>query len=162
MMRLIVFFDPHIDEHGSGWHILQSLTAIGSGGLTGKGFLLGTHSHYRYLPTQSTDFIFSIISEELGFLGAGIIIFAYFILVIRLFIIMNRTRDYFSLGMVSGISGLLVFHFVVNVGMTIGIMPITGIPLWFLSYGGSALVAINIGLGCALSAGARRFEIERN
>ncbi|MBU0934621.1 MAG: rod shape-determining protein RodA [Spirochaetes bacterium] len=156
MMRLIVFFDPNIDPLGSGWHILQSLTAIGSGGLGGKGFLLGTHSHYRYLPTQSTDFIFSIISEELGFIGVLLINLLFLVLLFRIYMIMKSTKDMFSLGICSGVSSLLIFHYIVNVGMTIGIMPITGIPLWFLSYGGSALLTINIALGLVLAIGSRR------
>lgn len=157
MMRLIVFFDPNVDPLGSGWHILQSLTAIGSGGLAGKGFLQGTHSHYRYLPTQSTDFIFSIIAEEIGFIGVLGILILYFLVLLRIYNIMRTAKDNFSLGICAGIASLLAFHFMVNVGMTIGIMPITGLPLWFVSYGGSALLSINIGLGIVLAIGARRY-----
>ena len=158
MMRLIVFLDPNVDPRGAGWNIIQSITAIGSGGLTGKGFLQGTQSHYRYLPEQSTDFIFSIFSEEMGFFG-GIAIFAlFFIICQRLIRIMKTTADSFGAYICAGLAGLYFFHFIVNVGMTMGIMPITGIPLLFMSYGGSALISAMIGIGLALSIHVRRYS----
>ena len=157
LMRLIVFLDPNVDPRGSGWHIIQSITAIGSGGAFGKGYLQGTQSHYRYLPEQSTDFIFSILSEEWGFIG-GILLFALFLTVcLRLIRIMRITTDTFGSLIVSGLLFMYGFHFLVNVGMTMGIMPITGIPLSFVSYGGSALVSSMIGIGLALSVYIRRF-----
>ncbi len=158
IMRLVVFLDPSIDPLGSGWNILQSITAIGSGGLSGKGFLQGTQSHYRYLPQQSTDFIFSIISEELGFIG-GIAIFALFLYVlVRLALIIRSQRGIAQASFVAGIFGIIIFHFVINAGMAMGIMPITGIPLLFLSYGGSSLWAICIGVGLCLGIGARKYD----
>ena len=158
IMRLVVFIDPGIDPLGSGWNILQSITAIGSGGFSGKGFLQGTQSHYRYLPQQSTDFIFSIISEELGFIG-GVFIFAlFFYILIRLAISIPGTRSLESSTFLSGIFGIILFHFLINTGMAMGVMPITGIPLLFLSYGGSSLWAISIGVGISLGIGARRYE----
>jgi rod shape determining protein RodA len=158
VMRLAVFLDPSVDPLGSGWNILQSITAIGSGGFSGKGFLQGTQSHYRYLPQQSTDFIFSIISEELGFLG-GIIIFALFLyILIRLALTIKNLKSLSAASFVAGIFGIILFHFMINAGMTMGIMPITGIPLLFLSYGGSSLWAICIGIGLSLGIGARRFD----
>jgi len=158
VMRLAVFLDPSVDPLGSGWNILQSITAIGSGGFSGKGFLQGTQSHYRYLPQQSTDFIFSIISEELGFLG-GIIIFALFLyILIRLALTIKNLKSLSAATFVAGIFGIILFHFMINAGMTMGIMPITGIPLLFLSYGGSSLWAICIGIGLSLGIGARRFD----
>ncbi len=139
IMRLIVFLKPEVDPRGSGWNIIQSLTAVGSGGLTGKGYLQGTQSHYQYLPQRSTDFIFSIIAEEWGFLGSFLVLGLFSLILIRgVFIILNA-RDSFAVLLGSGILSMIFFHMMVNIGMAIGIMPITGIPLFFLSYGGSSL-----------------------
>lgn len=157
VMRLIVFLDANVDPRGSGWHIIQSITAIGSGGLFGKGFLQGTQSQFQFLPEQSTDFIFSILSEEWGFVG-GIMVFALFlILLLRLIRIITNTNDSFGSYIVAGLVSMYAFHFFVNVGMTMGIMPITGIPLMFVSYGGSALLTAMAGIGLALSVHVRRF-----
>jgi rod shape determining protein RodA len=158
MMRLIVFLDPNIDPRGAGWNIIQSITAIGSGGLEGRGYLQGTQSHYRFLPQQSTDFIFSIFSEEWGFIG-GILVFALFLITtLRMVRIMKLTPDHFGIYIIAGLSGIYIFHFLINVGMTMGIMPITGIPLLFMSYGGSALVSAMAGIGLVQSIYVRRFE----
>ncbi|TFG84343.1 MAG: rod shape-determining protein RodA [Spirochaetales bacterium] len=158
VMRLVVFLDPSVDPLGSGWNILQSITAIGSGGFLGKGFLQGTQSHYRYLPQQSTDFIFSIISEELGFIG-GVLVFALFLLIaFRLILSIRTLSSAFQRSVVAGVFSMILFHFMINTGMTMGIMPITGIPLLFLSYGGSSLWAICLGVGLCLGIGARRYE----
>lgn len=156
--RLVVFIDPYVDPQGAGWHIIQSVTAIGSGGALGKGFLQGTQSHYRFLPTQSTDFIFSIFSEEWGFLG-GILLFALFtIICFRIISIMRTTADLFGAYISAGLVAVFGFHFLINVGMAMGIMPITGIPLPFMSYGGSALIASMCGIGIAISIYIRRYE----
>jgi len=158
IMRLIVFMDPNVDPRGSGWHIIQSITAIGSGGAFGKGYLQGTQSHYRYLPEQSTDFIFSIFSEEWGFLG-GILVFALFLIInLRMIRIMRVTADAFGSYIMAGLVSMFSFHFLINVGMTMGIMPITGIPLIFMSYGGSSLLTAMIGIGLALSIHVRRYQ----
>jgi len=157
MMRLIVFLDPNIDPRGAGWHIIQSVTAIGSGGFTGQGYLRGTQSHYRFLPEQSTDFIFSIFSEETGFVG-GIIVFVLFLIIcLRLLRIIKITSDPFAAYICAGLAGMFSFHFIINVGMTMGIMPITGIPLLFISYGGSAMISAMAGIGLALSIHIRRY-----
>ena len=156
LRRLIVFLDPNIDPRGSGWHIIQSITAIGSGGIIGRGFLQGTQSQYRFLPEQSTDFIFSILSEEWGFRG-GIIVFALFLLIIlRLLRLIKIINDNFACYILAGLISMYAFHFFINVGMTMGIMPITGIPLLFVSYGGSALLSAMIGIGLTLSIHVRR------
>jgi rod shape determining protein RodA len=158
IMRLIVFLNPDIDPRGAGWNIIQSITAIGSGELQGKGFLQGTQSHYRFLPQQSTDFIFSIFSEEWGFLG-GILVFALFLIICLRFVrIMRLSSDPFGIYITAGLSSVLIFHFLINVGMTMGIMPITGIPLLFMSYGGSALISAMIGVGLVQSVYVRRFD----
>jgi rod shape determining protein RodA len=158
IMRLIVFLDPNVDPRGSGWNIIQSITAIGSGGLWGKGYLQGTQSHYRFLPQQSTDFIFSIFSEEWGFMG-GMMVFGLFLLIcLRLVRIMKNTADPFGSYITAGLSGIYIFHFLINVGMTMGIMPITGIPLLFMSYGGSAIISAMTGIGLSLSVYVRRYQ----
>jgi rod shape determining protein RodA len=158
IMRLIVFLDPNIDPRGSGWHIIQSIIAIGSGGLYGKGFKQGTQSHYRFLPQQSTDFIFSIFAEEWGLLG-GIFVFVLFLLIFfRLIKILKSTSDPFGMYITTGVGSVYFFHFIINVGMTMGIMPITGIPLLFMSYGGSALLSAMAGIGLCLSVYVRRFQ----
>jgi rod shape determining protein RodA len=134
------------------------VTAIGSGGILGKGYLQGTQSHYRFLPQQSTDFIFSIFSEEWGFLG-GFLLFGLFLIIsMRLIKIMKVTQDTFGIYIVAGLSAMYIFHFLINVGMTMGIMPITGIPLLFVSYGGSSLISAMAGIGLALSIYIRRFQ----
>jgi rod shape determining protein RodA len=157
IMRLIVFLDPDVDPQGAGWNIIQSITAIGSGGLVGKGYLQGTQSHYRFLPQQSTDFIFSIFTEEWGFLG-GLLVFSLFLLIcLRLLRIVKITTDSFGAYIAAGLAGMYIFHFLINVGMTMGIMPITGIPLLFMSYGGSAVISAMTGIGLSLSIYVRRY-----
>lgn len=158
IMRLIVFLDPSIDPRGSGWNILQSITAIGSGGVLGKGFLQGTQSHYRYLPQQSTDFIFSIIAEEWGFIGGFIVFSLYYILLRRCSNLLKTVKDSYAIYVVAGIMGMIFFHFMINAGMAMGIMPVTGIPLFFLSYGGASLWVIMIAIGLLLGISARRFR----
>ncbi len=159
IMRLIVFLNPGIDPQGAGWNIIQSITAVGSGGILGKGFLKGTQSHYRYLPQQSTDFIFSIVSEVWGFLG-GLLVFSLFLIVlIRTLMIIIQSKDLFAVYLGAGIMGMIFLHFMVNIGMAMGIMPITGIPLFFLSYGGSSLwtVLIAVGLLMSINRNIQRF-----
>ncbi|MDR3172961.1 MAG: rod shape-determining protein RodA [Treponema sp.] len=157
IMRLIVFLDPNVDPQGAGWNIIQSVTAIGSGGLAGKGYLQGTQSHYRFLPQQSTDFIFSIFTEEWGFLG-GLLVFSLFLLIcLRLLRIVKTTTDAFGAYIAAGLAGMYIFHFLINVGMTMGIMPITGIPLMFMSYGGSSVISAMTGIGLSLSIYVRRY-----
>jgi len=156
--RLLVFIDPNIDPRGSGWNILQSTTAIGSGGFWGKGFLEGTHSHARYIPQQSTDFIFSIIAEEFGFVGCMVLFALYTIIFVRCFVLIETSKDRFSQFVVGGILGIFAFHFMINIGMAMGIMPVTGIPLYFVSYGGSALWSGLISIGILTGISARRYS----
>ena len=158
IMRLIVFLDPGIDPRGTGWNIIQSITAVGSGGLRGKGFLNGTQSHYRFLPQQSTDFIFSIIAEEWGFIGSLLILVLFAIIILRGLYIIWTAKDRYGKNIAAGIVGMLFFHMMVNIGMTMGIMPITGIPLLFVSYGGSALLNALIAVGILLNIHQRRYH----
>ena len=156
IMRLVVFVNPWADPRGAGWNIIQSVTAVGAGGLSGTGFLQGTQSHLRYLPQQSTDFIFSILAEESGFLG-GIVVLALFGLLIgRGIVIMYAARDQFATLVAAGVVAMLLFHTVVNVGMAMGALPITGIPLMLVSYGGSSLWTALIGIGLLSNIGLAR------
>lgn len=158
IMRLIVFLDPYVDPRGAGWNIIQSVTAVGSGGLFGKGYLQGTQSHYQYLPQQSTDFIFSILAEEWGFVGVAAVIVLFGVIVYRGIYIMASARDRFAAIVSAGLVGLFFFHFIVNVGMAVGIMPITGIPLYLLSYGGSSLWTAMLGVGILMSIYQHRYQ----
>ncbi|MBN1835222.1 MAG: rod shape-determining protein RodA [Spirochaetales bacterium] len=158
IMRFVVFLDPRVDPRGAGWNLIQSVTAVGSGGLLGKGYLQGTQSHYQFLPQQSTDFIFSILAEEWGFVG-GLAVFALFLVIlIRGIRIMYTARDDFAMNVCAGLVGMVFFHVIVNVGMAMGIMPITGIPLFFLSYGGSSLWTGLIAVGLLLNIHLRRYS----
>src|SRR5690625_263506 len=145
--RLLVFLDPSIDPRGAGWHVIQSRVAIGSGGLFGKGFTLGTQKRLAFLPEQHTDFIFSVVGEEFGFIGTFGVLLVFGLILWRLVRIAERCSDPFAGIVVFGIFGAWFAHVLVNIGMTAGVMPITGIPLPFLSYGGSFLLAAYIGLG---------------
>jgi rod shape determining protein RodA len=157
IMRFIVFLNPSIDPQGAGWNLIQSVTAVGSGGIAGKGFLQGTQSHYQFLPQQSTDFIFSILAEEWGFLG-GLLVFALFLIILlRGIRILYIARDGYASCVAAGIVAMFFFHVVVNIGMAMGIMPITGIPLFFLSYGGSSLWTGLICIGLLLNIYFRRY-----
>jgi len=158
IMRLIVFLDPNVDPLGSGWNIIQSITAIGSGGPFGMGFLKGTQSHYRFLPQQSTDFIFSILSEEWGFLGGFLVFSLYIVIIARGFVIIRKTENSFGMLIATGIVAMFFFHFIVNIGMVMGMMPITGIPLLFLSYGGSSLWTAMMAAGLLMSISMRRLD----
>ncbi len=158
IMRLIVFLDPNIDPRGAGWNIIQSVTAVGSGGIAGKGWLRGTQSHLQYLPQQSTDFIFSILAEEWGFIGALFVFLCFAAIVARGLIIASKAKDNYAALSAVGVVTMISFHVAVNVGMAIGIMPITGIPLLFLSYGGSSLWSALVSIGILMSIYQRRFR----
>jgi len=159
IMRLMVFLNPNVDPQGAGWNIIQSVTAIGSGGLAGKGFLQGTQSHARFIPQQSTDFIFSIIAEEWGFLGGLLLVALFCFLLYRMLGLVSSTKDRYSMLVCGGFFGMFAFHFMINVGMAIGIMPITGIPLYFISYGGSSLWAAFMAIGFLLGISSRRYRM---
>jgi rod shape determining protein RodA len=148
--RLLVYVDPTTDPSGAGYNARQSRVAIGSGGIIGKGFLKGTQKRLRFLPEQHTDFIFAVIGEEMGFVfGTFVVMGMYAIILWRLVRLAERLADPFAGIVVFGIFGAWFTHILVNVGMTVGIMPITGIPLPFLSYGGSFLLATYLALGVA-------------
>lgn len=156
--RILIFINPGLDPKGAGWHVLQSKIAIGSGGLLGKGYLAGTQKKLSFLPAQQTDFIFSTIGEELGFLGCLAVIFLFAWLIYRGLSIAQQARNGFASLTAVGLVSILTFHAALNIGMTLGLLPVTGIPLPFLSYGGSATIAMMAMAGIILNVGLRRYE----
>ena len=158
--RIENFLDPSRDTSGSNWQQQQGLIAIGSGMLTGRGYLKGTQSQYGYIPEKETDFIFSVLAEELGFLGAIIVIALFAIVIMRLVIIAKTSRNTFITIMLTGIAGLLFIHIFENIAMTIGLMPVTGIPLPFFSYGGTFQLISLINIGLALSASMQKKQYD--
>lgn len=157
--RLVVFMNPEADPLGSGYHIIQSKVAIGSGGAHGKGFLEGTQTQLHFIPEQHTDFIFSVVGEEFGFVGGLALIAIYLVVVWRGISIAVRAKDDYGSLMAVGIVSMFLFHFFVNIGMTIGIMPVTGIPLPFISAGGTSLLTNAAAIGLLLSVSIRRRKL---
>ncbi len=150
--RVLILFDPNVDPLGDGYNLIQSKLAIGSGQLFGRGlFAEGTQTSFEYVPEQETDFIFTAVGEQLGFIGALLALVAFAIIVWRLLVIAVNARDRFGALIAVGIAAMVVFHVFVNIGMTVGIMPITGLPLPFLSQGGSFYMAMTLALGIANS-----------
>jgi len=148
--RILVFLDPEVDPRGAGYQLIQSKVAVGSGGVMGQGFTLGPQKRYDFLPEQHTDFIFSVVGEELGFIGTALGILAFCFILGRLVQMATRTPDPFAGLVVLGIFGAWITHIFVNIGMTIGVVPITGIPLPFVSYGGTFLLMCWISLAIAV------------
>jgi rod shape determining protein RodA len=142
--RINVLLGKEVDLKGAGYNVQQSLIAIGSGGAFGKGYLEGTQNKFRFVPEQSTDFIFCTIGEEFGFLGSLIFVILYMLLLYRLLVMAERQRSKFNRVYGYSIIAILFFHFLINIGMTLGLMPVIGIPLPFFSYGGSALLSFTI------------------
>jgi len=155
--RLTTLLNPANDPRGAGYQINQSKIAIGSGGLTGKGFMKGSQSQLRFLPARHTDFIFSVIGEEAGFLGVFLVILVYFLMLARMFLSVAKARDRAGVYIIFMVSLLVSFQFLINVLMIIGLFPVTGVPLPFLSYGGSSLVTNFIACGLVLNVKMRRF-----
>ena len=162
LMRLVVFLNPYNDGfngRGYGYHIIQSQVAIGSGGLLGKGLFHGSQVQLNFLPEHHTDFIFSVVGEELGFIGAVALLVMYFGLVYRALNIAKAAKDLYGTLLVSGVVSMIMFHVLENIGMSMGLMPITGIPLPLFSYGGSSMLATLMGLGLVLNVNIRRQKI---
>jgi len=156
--RLAVFVDPYQDGQGgrgAGWNTIQSLIAIGAGGFKGTGLFNGTQVQLNFLPERHTDFIFAVIGEELGFIGAFLLIALYAVLLYRALVISGSARELTGTLIVVGISAMWLFHIFENIGMCIGLMPITGIPLPFLSYGGSSMLTNMIAVGLIMSVNIR-------
>ncbi len=149
--RVITFLNPEADLLGSGWNIIQSKIAVGSGQMFGKGYLEGTQDKLRFLPESQTDFIFAVISEEFGFVGSLTIISLYLVLIFTILKIGQKTEDRYGQLICYGIASIIFFHTLVNIGMVIGVMPAKGLPLLLLSYGGSSLLFVFIMLGIVQS-----------
>ena len=160
--RLVLFLDPAQDPLGGGYHLLQSTVGIGSGGLLGTGLLQGQLTKLRFIPEQHTDFIFSALGEELGFLGTAFVLICFFLLMLRLLQVAREARTDFESLVVIGVLAMLSFQVVVNIFMTIGLGPVTGIPLPFMSYGRTALLVNFIALGSTVSVARRGYTASRN
>jgi len=156
--RILSFLNPSLDPRGAGWHIIQSKIAIGSGGLLGKGILHGTQKKLEFLPQRHTDFVFSVIGEELGFLGCTAVLLLFYVMIRRSISLAKSCNNRFSSLACIGLTCYIGFQVVVNVGMTLGIVPVAGMPLPFVSYGGSSLLFSLITIGFILSVSKHRFE----
>ena len=150
--RILTFFDPDKDPLGAGYQIIQSKIAVGSGGLTGKGFLKGTQGYLEFLPEKHTDFIFTLYSEEFGFLGSLILLILYAILIFRIIRIGSLSRSFFAKIFCYGFGSAIFIYITVNMSMVLGLLPIVGSPLPIMSYGGSSMLATMIGLGIVMSS----------
>ncbi|WP_027359705.1 rod shape-determining protein RodA [Desulforegula conservatrix] len=156
--RIMTFLNPEHDPLGSGYHVIQSKIAIGSGMLFGKGYLKGTQSHLSFLPEQHTDFIFSVFTEEWGFVGAVTLLVLYMILIAIGLNIANNSRDHFGTVLCIGVLSMIFWQVFINVGMIMGLLPVVGVPLPLISYGGSSVLTTLIGCGIILNVGMRRFS----
>jgi len=155
--RIITFFNPELDPLGAGYHIIQSKIAMGSGGIIGKGFMKGTQCRLGFLPEQQTDFIFSALGEEWGLVGSLIIVGLYFTLILWGLRIAVQAKDRFGGVLSFGVVAMLFWHIFINIGMVLGMMPVVGIPLPLLRYGGSFLLSTFIGIGLLLNVSMRRY-----
>jgi len=149
--RVLTFLNPESDLHGSGWNIIQSKIAIGSGGLDGKGWLQGTQSHLDFLPESHTDFIIAVFAEEFGFLGVLGLLFLYLLIVTRCFFIAVRADDTYGRLLAGSLTLTFFFYFFVNIGMVTGLLPVVGLPLPLISYGGTSIVTLFVGFGILMS-----------
>lgn len=155
--RVLDFLNPERSRLGSGYHIIQSKIAVGSGGLLGKGFIKGTQSQLRFLPEQHTDFAFSVFAEEWGFLGCLVLMLLFLSLVLWGLNIARRCNDRFGSMLAVGVTAMLFWHTVINMGMVIGLFPVVGVPLPFFSYGGTSMITSMVGIGMLQNISMRRF-----
>ena len=155
--RLMSFIDPAMDPLGSGYQTLQSKIAIGSGGFLGKGFTKGTQGHLSFLPEHHTDFVFPVLAEEWGFIGAAFVLALFLALILRGIGTANSAKDRFGFLLAIGITSMIFWHVVINIAMVMGFMPVVGVPLPFLSYGGSFLLSVMVGIAILLNISMRRF-----
>ena len=157
--RLLVFVDPESDPSGAGYHIIQSKIAVGSGMVTGKGYLHGTQSQLSFLPERHTDFIFSVISEEWGFIGSMVVLLIFIFIIMWGLETANKAKDRFGALVAVGSISMIFFHVFINIGMTIGLMPVVGVPLPLVSYGGTSALTTLMALGLLLNINMRRFQL---
>lgn len=155
--RVLNFIDPERDPLGTGYHIIQSKIAVGSGGVLGKGYGQGTQTQLRFLPEQHTDFAFSVFAEEWGFVGCMVLLLLYLCLIMWGLQIANRCNDRFGSILAVGVTAMLFWHVVINIGMVIGLFPVVGVPLPFFSYGGTSMITSMMGIGVLLNIRMRRF-----
>ncbi|MBN1957975.1 MAG: rod shape-determining protein RodA [Desulfuromonadales bacterium] len=155
--RIRTFLNPEADPLGSGYHIIQSKIAVGSGGFRGKGFLQGTQSQLSFLPERHTDFAFSVFAEEWGFSGSLVLLLVYLFLIVWGLYIARRAADRFGMFLALGVTAMIFWHIVVNLGMVIGLLPVVGVPLPLFSYGGTSMVTTMIGVGLLMNVSMRRF-----
>jgi rod shape determining protein RodA len=155
--RIMIFMDPARDPLGSGYQVMQAKIATGSGGITGKGFLHGTQVNLEYLPARHTDFIFSVLGEEWGFVGVSVVLTLYLFLIVESLGVAKASRDRGGTFLVLSLICFFIFHILINVSMQIGLLPVTGIPLPLISYGGSATMMFFMAIGLILNVGFRRF-----
>jgi len=159
--RLMTFLSPENDPLGTGYHIIQSMIAIGSGGILGKGFLKGSQTQLKFLPEQQTDFVFSVFAEEWGFTGGLVLMVLFMFLIIWGMKIALHSRDILGTLIAFGITALISWEVFINIGMVLGILPVVGIPLPFLSYGGSAMVVLLTSMGLLMNVSVHRFILQR-
>ena len=155
--RILIFLDPDLDPLGAGYHVIQSKIAVGSGRLLGKGYLKGTQNQLDFLPAQHTDFVFSVFAEEWGLLGCLILLALYFTLIIFSLRLVARAKDRFGSLLVFGVVTIFFWQVIINVAMVTGLMPVVGIPLPLLSYGGSSMVSMMVAIGLLMNVNMRRF-----
>ncbi|MBG6247533.1 MULTISPECIES: peptidoglycan glycosyltransferase MrdB [Enterobacterales] len=160
--RVMMLLDPETDPLGAGYHIIQSKIAIGSGGLSGKGWLHGTQSQLEFLPERHTDFIFAVLGEELGLIGAAVLLALYLGVIIRGLVIATRAQNTFGRVMAGGLMLILFVYVFVNIGMVSGILPVVGVPLPLVSYGGSALIVLMAGFGIVMSIHTHRKMLSKS
>ena len=158
--RLLTFLNPEHDPLGAGYHVIQSVIAIGSGGVFGKGFLNGSQTQLKFLPEQQTDFIFSVFAEEWGFIGAMVLAIMLMSLILWGLKIALHSRDLLGTILAFGITALIAWEVFINIGMVLGVLPVVGIPLPFISYGGSAMVCLMIAVGLLMNVSVRRFILK--
>lgn len=158
--RILTFLNPDRDPLGAGYHIIQSKIAVGSGMLTGKGFLKGTQNALDFLPEQHTDFIFSVLAEEWGLMGATAVLAVFLLITIWGLQIAQRSRDPFGTILAMGVTSMMAWQVVINIGMVMGLMPVVGVTLPFISYGGSSVITMMAGIGLLLNVSMRRFMFE--
>lgn len=158
--RILIFFQPESDPLGAGYHILQSKIAVGSGAFWGKGFLKGTQGQLRFLPEQHTDFAFSVLAEEWGFVGSLALVTLFLTLILSALNIARQSKDRFGMVLAFGISVLFFWQILINMGMVVGVVPVVGVPLTFISYGGSSIISSLICVGLLLNIHMRRFIIQ--